>query len=212
METKVCTNCGQEFPATNEFFSRNGKRLRSHCKTCHSAKNKKLYEATREVVLEKKKQYRDDNKEVIKERNKRYYSENKETHKARVKQYREAHKEAYAEQKKQYRRTKLQNGIGFRLLDNCRRRVNLAIKNNSKSASTIELIGCTVEELKAHLEAQFTEGMSWDNYGQWHIDHIKPCAMFDFTDEAQQRECFHFTNLQPLWAEDNLRKSDKFEQ
>ncbi len=53
--------------------------------------------------------------------------------------------------------------------------------------------------------------MTWDNYGEWHIDHIKPCALFDFTKEEQQRECFHYTNLQPLWAKDNMRKSDKYE-
>lgn len=74
----------------------------------------------------------------------------------------------------------------------------------------MELIGCSIEQLLEHLESQFQDGMTWDNYGEWHIDHIKPCAMFDFTKEEDQRECFHYTNLQPLWAEDNLRKSDKY--
>jgi hypothetical protein len=65
-----------------------------------------------------------------------------------------------------------------------------------------------VEQLRQHLEAQFTDGMSWDNYGRdgWHIDHIRPCASFDLTDPEQQRQCFHYTNLQPLWAADNIRK------
>ena len=72
--------------------------------------------------------------------------------------------------------------------------------------------------LKQYLEKQFTKGMSWDNYGNpngdhtscWHIDHIKPCASFDLTQEDQQKECFHYTNLQPLWAIDNLKKGGKF--
>jgi hypothetical protein len=71
------------------------------------------------------------------------------------------------------------------------------------------LIGCSVPQLRKHLEAQFTEGMTWDNHGEWHIDHIKPCASFDLTDAEQQLECFNYTNLQPLWASDNLSKGAK---
>jgi len=73
----------------------------------------------------------------------------------------------------------------------------------------MELVGCSIEELMKHIESQFTDGMSWENQGEWHIDHVRPCASFDLTDEQQQRECFHYTNLQPLWAEDNLRKRAK---
>jgi hypothetical protein len=93
----------------------------------------------------------------------------------------------------------------------CRVRVYAAIKRHStrKSSGTINLIGCSVEVLMCHLESQFVEGMSWENYGKWHIDHIKPCASFDLTDPAQQRACFHFTNLQPLWAADNQSKGAK---
>ena len=83
----------------------------------------------------------------------------------------------------------------------------------SKSAATLELLGCSVEELKKHLENQFIKGMTWNNYGLhgWHIDHIKPCASFDLTKEEEQRKCFHYTNLQPLWAKDNLSKSNKYQ-
>ena len=81
----------------------------------------------------------------------------------------------------------------------------------------LELIGCTSDKMKAHLEAQFSPGMTWDNYGHpnggytagWHIDHIIPCAAFDLTDPVEQKQCFHYTNLQPLWAEDNLKKGDR---
>ena len=79
------------------------------------------------------------------------------------------------------------------------------------------LIGCEVDYLMYHIQEQFTKGMTWDNHGrgwygkkEWHIDHIKPCSLFDLTDPDQQRECFNFTNLQPLWAEDNRIKSNKY--
>lgn len=80
-----------------------------------------------------------------------------------------------------------------------------------KSDSVFELTGCTLSELITHLSSLFTEGMSLDNYGQWVIDHIRPVGSFDLTDPEQQRLCFHYTNLQPLWHKDNLKKikSDK---
>jgi len=73
----------------------------------------------------------------------------------------------------------------------------------------MDLIGCTPLELKTHLERKFTEGMSWDNYGKWHIDHIIPCAAFDLTDPVQQRQCFHYSNLQPMWATANFKKGKR---
>jgi hypothetical protein len=84
-----------------------------------------------------------------------------------------------------------------------------AVKGNVKSARTQELIGCTVKELQEHLEKQFTNGMTWENYGEWHVDHIIPCSSFDFTKEEEQRTCFNYKNLQPLWAEDNYKKKKK---
>ncbi len=97
----------------------------------------------------------------------------------------------------------------YKIKDNLRSRVRTALKGIAKSAATMELIGCTIEALIKHLEAQFANGMTWDNYGfyGWHVDHIIPCASFDLTDPDQQKACFHYSNLQPLWAEDNLRKN-----
>ena len=72
----------------------------------------------------------------------------------------------------------------------------------------MKLVGCGIDFLKKHLESKFENGMTWDNYGVngWHMDHIKPCAAFDLTLDEQQKECFHYTNIQPLWAKDNVRK------
>ena len=77
----------------------------------------------------------------------------------------------------------------------------------------MELIGCSKEELIKHLESQFIEGMTWENWSLngWHIDHIRPISSFDLSDPAQAKECFHYSNLQPLWAIDNLKKSDLWE-
>lgn len=73
------------------------------------------------------------------------------------------------------------------------------------------MLGCSKQELVEHLESQFQDGMSWENYGLhgWHIDHIIPVSSFDISEPNQLKKCFHFSNLQPLWAIDNLRKSNK---
>lgn len=96
-----------------------------------------------------------------------------------------------------------------RILSVQRVRLRRALKGQMKSAKTLELIGCPAETLKRHLETQFRPGMCWENYGLiWEIDHKKPCAKFDLSKPEQQRACFHYTNLQPLFAEENARKRD----
>lgn len=80
----------------------------------------------------------------------------------------------------------------------------------AKKVSSRKLLGCSINEFKLYLESRFKKNMTWDNYGKWHIDHIKPISKFDLTIEEEQKKCFHFTNLQPLWALDNIRKSNKY--
>ncbi len=103
-------------------------------------------------------------------------------------------------------RTKLDNVLRTRIL--------LALKSQGvrKNKRTIEMIGCSIEELKQHLESKFTEGMSWENRGYrgWHIDHIKPISLFDLNDVEQQKIAFHYTKLQPLWMRDNFSKKNKY--
>lgn len=108
---------------------------------------------------------------------------------------------------------KAHNALERRIKGNLRCRLWAALRGARKSANTFELVGTSIDGLKQHLEAQFTPGMSWDNYGKngWEVDHIRPCASFDLTSPAQQRECFHFTNLQPLWARDNAAKRDRYD-
>lgn len=101
----------------------------------------------------------------------------------------------------------------YRLKSVLRGRVYKALKGLTKVSGTIDLLGCDVGHLKSWLESRFLSGMSWENHsigeGKWHIDHIRPCASFDLTDPEQQKVCFHYTNLQPLWAVDNLKKGSK---
>lgn len=110
-----------------------------------------------------------------------------------------------------WQKEKRDSDVGHKIKHYLRERIRLALKANNKINSTINLLGCTLEEFKKHLESKFTEGMNWGNYGKkgWHVDHIKPCSSFDLSKEEEQRKCFHYTNLQPLWWYDNLKKSNK---
>lgn len=96
--------------------------------------------------------------------------------------------------------------VQYKLRHNLRSRLRKTIHGSKHGLSPVRHLGCSIEELKKHLESQFDNKMSWDNYGEWHIDHIKPLADFDLTDESQFIEACHYTNLQPLWAEDNYSK------
>jgi hypothetical protein len=93
-----------------------------------------------------------------------------------------------------------------------RSRIRTAVKTHKYDKRSLELLGAPILQVRAYLEANFLPGMTWDNHGYrgWHIDHIRPVASFDLLDAAQQVECFHYTNMQPLWAADNLRKSAKW--
>ncbi len=170
---------------------------------------KKYYEENKEKIKEKGKKYRDENKEKIKEKSKKYTEENKE----KIKKYRDENKEKIKEKNNKYIKKRLLIDNEFKLRIRLRNRINSSLKTNrgKKTFDSMTLIGCTIEEAREHLEKQFKEGMSWENHGYngWHIDHIIPCASFDLTDPEQQKKCFHYTNLQPLWASENLSKGSK---
>ena len=111
-----------------------------------------------------------------------------------------------------YKYNRTHKDINFHILLNIRSRLYFSIKNKKKENTTLELLGCSIKFLKKYLESNFQSGMSWDNYGKngWEIDHIKPCASFDLSKTEEQRKCFHYTNLQPLWAEDNKKKHSTY--
>lgn len=135
----------------------------------------------------------------------------KEYNREYKKKYKERFPEKIKAEKKQYKNKRVERDISFKLLQRMRARILLVLHGKRKLSSSLELLGCSSEFLKKHLESKFKEGMTWDNYGVkgWHIDHIIPCASFDFTNIEDQKKCFHYSNLQPLWWLENIMKSDK---
>ena len=125
------------------------------------------------------------------------------------KKYREDNKEHIAKIKKDWELIKRKTDPLFKLKQNLRHRTNSAFKSKywQKNNTTKDLLGCTFEEAKEYIEIKFTIGMNWDNYGKWHIDHIIPLSSAKTKEEMHN--LFYYKNLQPLWASDNFRKSDK---
>ena len=167
---------------------------------------KEYYLKNKEKKIEYQKEYNLKNKEQLQDN----YFKNAEYIKEQHKKYRR--RPETKELRRNYSTNKYKTDINFRLVTLCRNRIWRALKGEIKSASTMELIGCTPNELRRHMESLFEPLMTRENHGLWHLDHIKPCFKFDLTDPAQQRECFNWSNLQPLWAVDNLRKGYKYEE
>lgn len=163
--------------------------------------SKKYTENNKEKIAE----YRKENKEKNKEYFKNYYQKNKE----KIKQYLVINKIDIREKDNKRRFNKRNLEPLYKLKENLRSRMHHAFKNKNfiKSQRTLEMLGCDLETIKSHLEKQFTKEMNWSNQGKWHIDHIIPCA--SAKTEEELIKLFHYTNLQPLWAADNLSKSDK---
>jgi len=204
--TKICKKCKKEKQLDcfhNYKSSSDGKK--SYCKDCIKIYTKLYLEKNKDEIKKRKKIYYYLTIEKQKEISRKYYSENKE----KYKKYNSDNREAINKRKKEYRKI----NESFRIADNLRRRLNKVIKKNNaiKSKKTIKLLGCSILELKLKIEGMFKPGMSWDNYGYngWHIDHIIPCASFDLTDPEQQKACFHYNNLQPLWRIENQSKNKK---
>jgi hypothetical protein len=180
MELKICSWCKKE-----KFLSDFSKRT--------SCKSTGLHAYCKECQSEKDKQRWKN--ATYREKRKAYLRRN--------------HKKILTARKR-YERKRRENPQ-WKILSSLRGRLWCALKGYFKTASTKKLLGCSLEHFKKHLELQFKSGMSWKNYGitGWHIDHIRPCASFDLTKPEEQAACFHYTNLQPLWAKDNQKKYTK---
>ena len=165
------------------------------------------------------KQYKEIHKEEIKIQRQEYYLKNRDKIKERMRKNYKLHRKEKLIYYKKYsishkkeinrrHQNRIRNNIGLRILSSLRSRLTIALKNNSKSKHTTKLIGCNIKFLKKYLQKQFKSDMTWNNYGihGWHIDHIRPCASFDLSKPSEQKKCFHYTNLQPLWAKENLSK------
>ena len=168
---------------------------------------RKYYYDHREERLQYRKYYSMENKEKIALYQKEYSKNNKEKLRVIHKRWVENNNERYNELQRKYLNTNINLKISKRLNG----RLRHALKNNMKPLKTLELLGCSIEYFIEHIKIQFQEGMSWNNYGHdtWHIDHIKPCSSYDLSNLKEQKLCFHYTNMQPLWAKDNLIKHNK---
>lgn len=135
----------------------------------------------------------------------------KQCERMRVNQYRQKNIDKCREYERNWARKKRETSSTFKIAQNLRRRVREVI--HMKSTKTEELLGCAFDSFINYLESQFQSGMSWDNYGnkkdQWNIDHIKPCSAFDLSVLEQQKACFHYTNLRPLWSHENFSKGPR---
>ena len=178
----------------------------------------KRYLRDREKVIAAACEYAKRNRDKINETNRRRRLLDPEKHNARSRKwYHDACKQGgeWADKRRrrlaEYMRLKRNTDPAFLVADRLRRRINSALSSTgaSKSGRLVDVSGCSVQELVAHIEKQFLPGMTWENRRKWHIDHIVPCSAFDLTDESQQAVAFHYKNLRPVWASSNQRKHAK---
>lgn len=205
MEMKICRKCNLEYPVS--YFAKG----RAQCSSCRKKINAEWRDKNKQYIKKRAKQkwiQFKNNPEHLKKR-KDWYLKNRERILKEKKDYYEANKKCILETHKKYERNKLKTDPLFRFQKNIRRRVLAAFKNSYKLDTTKNLIGCSWEELRNYLEKQFKEGMTWENYGQWHIDHIIPLSSFNLLDEKEVKKAIHYSNLQPLWAIDNLKKGNR---
>jgi hypothetical protein len=206
MKVKKCATCGID-KSLIEFhkwkYSSDG--YRRVCKECRKIETKKYYENNCEKIKNTVSSYREKNQLKVRELKKKIYEKDKSRILGINKLYREKNKE----KRNEYTRNRKLTDPVFKLkhLMNSRLRIFLKSKNLQKYNKTFAIVGCTPQELKIHIESKFLYGMSWDNQGEWHIDHVIPLS--SGKSEEEIIKLCHYTNLQPLWAIDNMKKGSK---
>lgn len=152
-------------------------------------------------------------KERLRKNHKKWYNENKDKWNNYIKEYREKNVEKIRETKRNYERTRKANDPLYKLINNFRTAIYQVLKENNvqKNGHYFDILKYTPEELINHLEKQFKDGMTWDNYGDWHVDHIIPISVHNIVEIGDEEfmKCWSLENLQPLWGEENIRKSNK---
>ncbi len=221
MDMKVCTKCKIEKENCEFTFRKDTQKYVSRCKLCEKEYNIEYYKKNKKTILERSdlhykentekklaysKKYRENNVDKIKKLREDYLKNNGQKNRDRVKKWRQDNKEKRNLNDKNRRK----NDPIFKLTQYLRNRTGFYFKKIGvdKEDNTINIIGCSLIFLKEHIEQQFDEGMSWELMGKYiHIDHIIPLSSATNKDEVYK--LCHYTNLQPLWAEDNLKKSNK---
>ena len=199
-----------------EYRDNNHEKVSDAKKRCYYAKkeqyaerSKQYYLENKEMMLERSAEYREKNRAKIRLRGAKYYSQNREKLIQKQADYQRRNAQKRNAYSKQYVKNKRQNDKLYALRTNIRSRFKfeLAKRGESKWIKANDYLGCSWLELREYLESQFTDGMTWDNYGEWHVDHIVPLAIAE--NRAQLIKLCHHTNLRPLWAFDNISKGAK---
>lgn len=220
--TKVCSKCGEEKPLSTYYdqrASRDGKR--ADCGDCSRARRRRYYHRNVEVERERYNDWRSRNPDYQRE----WFAANADARKAKAAEYYRANIPRYRANAERWRRENPERARELALANYYRRREDAKFRVNHALSATIyrslrsakggkptfDLLGYSLAELMAHLERQFLKGMTWDNFGKWHIDHILPLSSFNYStpDEADFRRAWALTNLRPLWGKDNLAKGAK---
>lgn len=210
---KICPNCHKEF----QTKSKRQKKCRNNCLPITDLIREHIY--LKEHPEINKKDYRKDKKKKYdKEYRKNYYKNNLDLYR----RHREAAKDQrlkytkeqlieFRAKKREYIKNRMSTDIDYRLKNRLLSSMHQVLSGEKKRIRFIDLLGCSIEDFRKYMEMQFTKDMTWNNWGQfgWHVDHIIPVSSFNFTKEEDQRKCFHYTNLQPLWWKDNILKSNK---
>lgn len=211
-DTKVCSKCHEE--KTLDFYGKKRFGLRSWCNACESARTKEWYENNKEKRNRKARYWAANNKDKVnaakrirRAKIKASLPQKEEKPKFDKNEWLKNNKEKLAG----YRRSWLAKNPKNAIADRLRRRINgaMAKMGYKKTSKTQDILGCSWDELKNHIESQFRPGMTWGNRSAWHIDHRIPLASANTEEDVIRLN--HYTNLQPLWAADNLRKSDKLD-
>jgi hypothetical protein len=202
-------NFNKENPEKRKLIS---KKWRDNNKEKQKETAKKYLEKNPHMVSSVRlKKYRE-NPEFLKkekERRKLYYQNNIEKERESRKQYYYKNKKTERKKNNEWKKNNLKNNPLERIKKNIRDRIREFLTGENKSKRTFDIIGLDKEKFKSYIENKFTEGMTWENYGQWHLDHVKPLYLSE--NEEDLIKLNHYTNLQPLWAEDNLKKNRKYD-
>lgn len=201
MEKKICSKCGIE-KGVCEFYknSKNPNIYRAQCKKCMNESSLSYHKKNSKIISEKNRKFRLENPEVNKEKCRLYKKNNPDYFKKWIEKNKE-HRKKYINEYNSNPKNKIKNSL--------RSRINEILNKKYNNPRTLELIGCDYDFFIKYIENKFTDGMSWDNYGYygWHIDHIIPVSLAKTKEDVYR--LYHYTNLQPLWSKDNLKKSNK---
>lgn len=178
----------------------------------HRAAKKRAYDKANSAKrTEKMREYRASRKEQYQAASRAYYLKNKEWLSKYQKQWAKDNRDKVRAALKRHDSKMRKTNPAYALKKAMRCRIYIALKGIRKCGKLYDLIGCSLLDLRLHLEAQFEQGMTWENYGAaWHVDHVFPLAWFDLSHPEQQKKAFGLKNMQPMWAVENSRKGDRF--